>query len=89
MMGTAPGFMPGNRESRDLIDEILLVSEEEAFRTCRELAEKEGILVGISSGAGVSVALKISQDPANAGKVIVAMLCDSGERYLSVEGLFA
>ena len=90
MMGTAPGFMPGIvKEGRDLIDEILLVSEEEAFETCRELAEKEGILLGISSGAGVSVALRLSRDPANAGKVIVVILCDSGERYLSVEGLFA
>lgn len=90
MMGTAPGFMPGIvKEGRDLIDEIMLVSEEKAFRTCRELAEKEGILLGISSGAAVSVALKISQDPSNAGKVIVVILCDSGERYLSVEGLFA
>ena len=90
MMGTAPGFLPGIvKEGRDLIDEISLVSEEEAFLTCRELAEKEGILLGISSGAGVSAALKLSRDPANAGKVIVVILCDSGERYLSVEGLFA
>jgi len=87
MMGTAPGFMPGILQ-RDLIDEILLVSEDEAFHTCRELAQKEGILVGISSGASVCAALKLSGDPAHADMVIVAMLCDSGERYLSVEGLF-
>jgi cysteine synthase A len=87
MMGTAPGFMPGIVD-RDLIDEILLVSEAEAFHTCRELARKEGILVGISSGASVCAALELSKDPARADMVIVAMLCDSGERYLSVDGLF-
>jgi cysteine synthase A len=87
MMGTAPGFMPGIMD-RDLIDEILLVSEEEAFRTCRELVRKEGILVGISSGASVCAALRLSRNPAHADMVIVAMLCDSGERYLSVDGLF-
>jgi cysteine synthase A len=90
MMGTAPGFMPGIvKEGRDLIDEIMLVSVEEAFQTCRELAEKEGILLGISSGAGVCAALRLSRDPAYAEKVIVTILCDSGERYLSVDGLFA
>jgi cysteine synthase A len=87
MMGTAPGFMPGLVD-RDLIDEILLVSEDEAFHTCRELAKKEGILVGISSGASVCAALRLSQNTAYSDMVIVAMLCDSGERYLSVEGLF-
>lgn len=89
MMGTAPGFLPGIvKEGRDLIDEIMLASEEEAFQTCRELAEREGILLGISSGAAVSAALKLSQDPAYADQIIVVILCDSGERYLSVEGLF-
>jgi len=87
MMGTAPGFVPGVLD-RDLIDEILLVSEEDAFATCRELARREGILVGISSGASVRAAMELSRMPENAGKVIVCMLCDSGERYLSVEGLF-
>ena len=90
MMGTAPGFMPGIvKEHRSLIDDILLVSEDEAFRTCRELAEKEGVLLGISSGASVFAALKLSRDPAYRDQVIVAILCDTGERYLSVEGLFA
>jgi cysteine synthase A len=87
MMGTAPGFVPGVLD-RDLIDEILLVSEEEAFSTTRTVAEKEGLLVGISSGAAVHAALRLAHQPENAGKVIVCMLCDSGERYLSVEGLF-
>ena len=86
-MGTAPGFLPGILD-RNLIDEILLVSEDEAFSTCRDLAQKEGILVGISSGAAVCAALRLARDPTHADMVIVAMLCDSGERYLSVEGLF-
>jgi cysteine synthase A len=88
MMGTAPGFMPGVLD-RALIDEIRTVSEEDAFRTCRDLAETEGILVGISSGASVRAALELARDPALEGAVIVCVLCDSGERYLSVEGLFA
>ena len=87
MMGTAPGFMPGILD-RDLIDEIAQVSEAEAFAMCRRLAEAEGILVGISSGAAVHAALELAARPENAGKVIVCVLCDSGERYLSVEGLF-
>lgn len=87
MMGTAPGFVPGILD-RDLIDEIHLVSESQAFGMCRTLATTEGILVGISSGAAVHAALEMARLPENEGKVIVCMLCDSGERYLSVEGLF-
>jgi cysteine synthase A len=87
MMGTAPGFMPGVLD-RDLIDDIMLVSEAEAFSTTRAMAEKEGVLVGISAGASVHAALRLAAQPENADKVIVCMLCDSGERYLSVDGLF-
>ena len=87
MMGTAPGFMRGILD-RELIDEIVLVSEDEAFETCRELARREGILVGISSGASVFAAQRLARSPEYQNKVIVCMLCDSGERYLSVEGLF-
>jgi len=87
MMGTAPGFVPGILD-RDLIDEIVLVSEREAFGTTRAMAEKEGVLVGISSGAAVHAALGLARRPENRDKVIVCMLCDSGERYLTVEGLF-
>ena len=87
MMGTAPGFVPGILD-RALIDDILLVSENDAFRTCRDLARREGILVGISSGASVCAALRLALEPDLRDKVIVCMLCDSGERYLSVEGLF-
>ncbi len=87
MMGTAPGFMPGILD-RELIDEILLVSESEAFSTCRAIARREGVLVGISSGASVCAALRLCERAELRGKVIVCVLCDSGERYLSVEGLF-
>jgi cysteine synthase A len=87
MMGTAPGFVPGVLD-RSLLDDIYLVSEEDAFRTCREIAQKEGVLVGISSGASVCAALRLAREPRHEGHVIVCMLCDSGERYLSVEGLF-
>jgi len=84
IMGTAPGFVPGVLE-RDQIDEIELVSEEEAFAACREIATTEGLLVGISSGAAAVAA----QRHAAEGRTVVCMFCDSGLRYLSVEGLFA
>lgn len=87
MMGTSPGFLPGILD-RSLIDEMLLVSEDEAFATCRELAIREGILVGISSGASVAAALRLARMDEHAGRTIVCMVTDSGERYLSVEGLF-
>ncbi|KAA3643381.1 MAG: cysteine synthase A [Chloroflexi bacterium] len=87
MMGTAPGFVPEVLD-REIIDEIYLVSEAQAFAMCRRLARTEGMLVGISSGAVVQATLEIAQRPANAGKTIVCTLADSGQRYLSVDGLF-
>ena len=87
MMGTAPGFFPETLD-RDIIDEILLVSECEAFNRCRELARTEGLLVGISSGAVLHASIEISNRPQNKGKVIVCVFADTGQRYLSVEGLF-
>jgi cysteine synthase A len=87
MMGTAPGFIPETLD-REIIDEIFLVSEEEAFECCRQLARSEGILVGISSGAVTQAALGVAQRPENAGKLIVGVFADTGQRYLSVEGLF-
>jgi len=87
MMGTAPGFVPETLD-REIIDEIYLVSEAEAFETCRRLARTEGILVGISSGAATFAAMEIAKREENAGKVIVCILADTGQRYLSVEGLF-
>jgi cysteine synthase A len=87
MMGTAPGFIPATLD-RDLIDEIYLASEAEAFQSCRNIARKEGILVGISSGAVMHAALSAAQRPANKGKMIVCIFADSGQRYLSVDSLF-
>ena len=88
MMGTAPGFTPGVLE-RELIDEIALVSEEDAFAACREIARTEGVLVGISSGAVGVVLRRMATDPAWAGKTVVGIFCDTGQRYLSVDGLFS
>jgi cysteine synthase A len=87
MMGTAPGFVPETLD-REFIDEILLVSEEQAFETCRCIARTEGLLVGISSGAVAYAALQVSRREGNAGKLIVCVFADTGQRYLSVEGLF-
>jgi cysteine synthase A len=87
MMGTAPGFVPETLD-REIIDEIFLVSEAEAFGSCRELARKEGILVGITSGATAHAAIEIARRPESVGKVIVCVFADTGQRYLSVEGLF-
>jgi cysteine synthase A len=87
IMGTAPGWVPDLYKG-DLVDEIQLVREEEAFSACRCLAATEGILVGISSGAAAHVGRILSQRKENRGKLIVCMFADSGERYLSVEGLF-
>jgi cysteine synthase len=87
MMGTAPGFVPATL-NRDIIDEIFLVNEEQAFGMCRTIAKREGILVGISSGAVAHAAIEIAERPENAGKVIVCIFADTGQRYLSVDGLF-
>ena len=87
LMGTAPGFVPETL-NKEIIDEIVLVKEEDAFSMCREIAKKEGILVGISSGATCKAAQEIVQKPGSSAKKIVVILADSGERYLSVEGLF-
>jgi cysteine synthase A len=87
LMGTAPGFVPETLE-REIIDEIFLVSEREAFERCRQIARREGLLVGISSGAVAQAALEIARRPGNVGKVVVGIFADTGQRYLSVEGLF-
>jgi cysteine synthase len=87
MMGTAPGFVPETLD-REIIDEIFLVSEDEAFETCRKIARMEGLLVGISSGATAFAAMQVAMRAENAGKVVVCIFADTGQRYLSVEGLF-
>jgi cysteine synthase A len=87
LMGTAPGFVPDTLD-REIIDEITLVNEEQAFQMCRDIARHEGLLVGISSGAVARAAIEIARRPAHAGQVIVGIFADTGQRYLSVEGLF-
>jgi cysteine synthase A len=83
IQGIGAGFEPRNF-NRAVVDEILTVSTDEAFATVRALAKSEGLLVGISSAAAVTAAARLAADPANAGKTIVALLPDTGERYLSL-----
>mgnify|MGYP004002669245 FL=1 len=87
MMGTAPGFIPETLD-KEMLDEIFLVNEDQAFEGCRKLAKQEGILVGISSGAAYHAASVIARRPENEGKVIVVVFADTGQRYLSASGLF-
>ena len=67
----------------DIYDEVIAIEDDEAFKTGREIAKTEGILVGISSGAAVAAAIKLSKRPENKGKNIVILLPDTGDRYLS------
>lgn len=87
LLGIGPGFVP-KLFDRALIDEIATVKVEDAFAACREVAAKEGLLVGITSGASVHLALELARRPENAGKTIGVIFADSGQGYLSVEGLF-
>lgn len=82
IQGIGAGFVPDTLNT-DIYDEILPVQNEDAFATGRALARGEGVLVGISSGAAVFAAAQLAKRPENAGKVIVALLPDTGERYLS------
>lgn len=82
IQGIGAGFVPDTLNT-DIYDEIFPVQNEDAFATGRALARSEGILVGISSGAAVFAAAQLAKRPENAGKVIVALLPDTGERYLS------
>jgi cysteine synthase len=82
IQGIGAGFVPGVFR-RDLVDEILQVREEDAGATSRRLAREEGLLVGISAGANVWAALQVAARPDSAGKTIVTIACDTGERYLS------
>lgn len=82
IQGIGAGFIPQTYNGK-VVDEIIRVENDDAIRTSRELARKEGLLVGISSGAAVYAALQIARRPENAGKLIVVLLPDTGERYLS------
>ncbi|GGO82116.1 cysteine synthase [Marinobacterium nitratireducens] len=91
IQGIGAGFVPANLDL-DMVDRVEQVSNEDAIATARALMEKEGILAGISCGAATCAALRVANDPAFAGKHIVVVLPDSGERYLSsalFEGVFS
>lgn len=87
IQGIGPGFVPDVYRP-DLVDEIIKVADEDAGRTLLRLAREEGILAGISSGAATWAALEVGKRPENEGKQIVAVLPDTGERYLSVGWVF-
>ena len=87
IQGIGAGFVPAIYDS-SVIDEVVTVSGDDAMKTARELARTEGVLVGISSGAAACVAAQLAQREEFAGKNIVCILPDTGERYLSVAGLF-
>lgn len=84
IQGIGAGFVP-DVLNRDVIDQIVTISDEEALITARRLAKAEGILAGISAGAAVAAAVKVAADPANADKLIVVVLPDTAERYLSTD----
>lgn len=82
IQGIGAGFVPDTLDTK-VYDEIIAVENEDAFKTGREIARKEGVLVGISSGAAVYAASVLARRPENKGKIIVALLPDNGDRYLS------
>ncbi|MCR5305213.1 MAG: cysteine synthase A [Oscillospiraceae bacterium] len=82
IQGIGAGFVPETLNT-DIYDEIITVTEENAYSASREIAHKDGVLVGISSGASLWAAIQLAKRPENQGKTIVALLPDTGERYLS------
>lgn len=82
IQGIGAGFVPETLDTK-IYDEVFPVENEQAFETAREIARTEGILVGISSGAALYAAIEIAKKPENEGKTVVALLPDTGERYLS------
>ncbi|WP_281672356.1 cysteine synthase A [Pseudoramibacter alactolyticus] len=83
IQGIGAGFVPDTLNT-DIYDEIIAVENDDAFDTTRQIAKSEGVLVGISAGAAVWAALQLAKRPENAGKIIVALLPDTGDRYLSM-----
>jgi cysteine synthase A len=82
IQGTGAGFVPNNLHL-GIVDEVITVTNDEAFAMARRLAKEEGILAGISSGANVCAAIVVAKRPENKGKLIVTIACSTGERYLS------
>ena len=82
IQGTGAGFVPDNLHL-DVIDEVVTVSNDDAFAMARRICKEEGMLVGISTGANVHVAMEVAKRPENKGKLIVTVGCSTGERYLS------
>jgi cysteine synthase A len=82
IQGIGAGFVP-KILNRSIIDEVIAVSEDAAFENARRLAREEGILAGISSGAALTAAIAVAKRPELAGKMVVTMVCDTGERYVS------
>ena len=82
IQGIGAGFVP-DVLNRPLLDEIIQVKDEDAGAIARAAAKQEGLLIGISSGAALWASLQVAQRPENAGKLIVVLIPDTGERYLS------
>jgi cysteine synthase A len=84
IQGIGAGFVPDNL-NREVVDEVVTVKTDDAYRMARRLAAEEGILCGVSSGAACQAALEVARRPENAGKLLVVVLPDTGERYLSTD----
>ena len=89
LVGIGPGFVTDNfQRGQERLDALVHVGDDEAFEMTRRLARTEGILAGVTTGASLCVAERLGRQPEYAGKTIACIICDSGERYLSVDGLF-